>query len=343
MGSLTVTKIKLKYTHRKTNKVGKVFWYFRRGEDQPIRLPGLPGSTPFMEAYGQALDDTPKAMPKRGLRVQPGSMAALVHAWYASGDFKQLRSSTKVTYRGIMERFLDVHGEKPVARLERKHLTKIIGDMSDRPAAANNLLARLKQICRYALENDWIKVDPTIGVRKIRYRVEGFYTWTESDAEKFVAFHKPGTMAHTAFMLLSHTGVRRSDVVKLGRGNVRGDTLVLTQQKNGVTVIIPLSRPLAETLAGITDRMVFLQSSHGKPFTAAGFGNWFHDRCEEAGLPGNTAHGLRKLIATRLAEAGCGENTISAILGWANNKQASLYTRAANKERMARDGIEKIA
>jgi integrase len=342
MGLLTVAKIKLKYTHRKTNKLGKPFWYFRRAGQNAVRLPGEPGSKPFMEAYADALGDKPKVDNKL-YRVKPGSMAALTHAWYASGDFKQLRDTTKVTYRGIMERFLATYGENPVAKLERKHISKIIGDMSDRPAAANNLLARLKQLCRFALENDWVKVDPTQGVRKLRYRVEGFYTWTESDAASFVERHKPGSMAHLAFMLLSHTGVRRSDVVKLGKGNVRGDTLTLTQQKNGVAVIIPLSTPLAATLDKITDRLIFLQSSHGKPFTAAGFGNWFHARCQQAGLPGNSAHGLRKLIATRLAEAGCGENTISAILGWSNNKQASLYTKAANKERMARDGMGKIA
>jgi integrase len=342
MGLPSVTKIKLRYTHRKTNKLGKPFWYFRRAGQKTVRLPGEPGSKPFMEAYADALGDTPKQQLANYL-VKPGSMAALTHAWYASGDFKQLRETTKVTYRGIMERFLANYGENPVARLERKHVAKIVGDMSDRPAAANNLLARLKQLCRFAMENDWIKVDPTQGVRKVRYRVEGFYTWTETDAAKFVERHKPGSMAHLAFMLLSHTGVRRSDVVKLGKGNVRGDTLTLTQQKNGVAVIIPLSAPLAATLSEVTDRLIFLQSSHGKPFTAAGFGNWFHARCQEAGLPGNSAHGLRKLIATRLAEAGCGENTISAILGWSNNKQASLYTKAANKERMARDGMGKIA
>jgi integrase len=342
MGLPSVTKIKLRYTHRKTNKLGKPFWYFRRAGQKTVRLPGEPGSTSFMEAYADALGDAPKLQLANYL-VKPGSMAALTHAWYASGDFKQLRDTTKVTYRGIMERFLATYGENPVAKLERKHVAKIIGDMSDRPAAANNLLARLKQLCRFALENDWIKVDPTQGVRKVRYRVEGFYTWTESDAAKFVERHKPGSMAHLAFMLLSHTGVRRSDVVKLGKGNVRGDTLTLTQQKNGVAVVIPLSAPLAETLGKVTDRLIFLQSSHGKPFTAAGFGNWFHARCQEAALPGNSAHGLRKLIATRLAEAGCGENTISAILGWSNNKQASLYTKAANKERMARDGMGKIA
>jgi integrase len=270
-------------------------------------------------------------------------MAALTHAWYASADFKQLRDTTKVTYRGIMERFLIGHGEKPVVKLERKHVAHIISEMADRPAAANNLLARLKQISRFALENDWIKVDPTLGVRKIRYKVKGFTTWTETEAAQFVEFHKVGTKAHLAFTILSHTGVRRSDLVRLGRGNVRGDVIHITQQKNSEPVIIPMTKELSATLANVKDRLIFVQTEYGKPFTAAGFGGWFRNQCNKAGLPECTAHGLGKLIATRLAEAGCSENTISAILGWSNNEQAALYTKSANKERMARDGMEKIA
>ena len=117
---------------------------------------------------------------------------------------------------------------------------------------------------------------------------------------------------------------------------------MLVQQKNNEPVTIPLSPALASTLDKITDRVMFLQTDYGKSFTAAGFGNWMRTQCDRAGLPECSSHGLRKLIATRLAEAGCGENQISAILGWANNKQAALYTKAANKERMARAGMKAI-
>lgn len=43
-------------------------------------------------------------------------------------------------------------------------------------------------------------------------------------------------------------------------------------------------------------------TTHGKPFTAAGFGNWFRDRCNEAELTHCSAHGVRKAAAARAAE-----------------------------------------
>src|SRR5262245_5052357 len=46
----------------------------------------------------------------------------------------------------------------------------------------------------------------------------------------------------------------------------------------------------------------FLVTNFGKPFTPSGFGNWFRDRCNEAGCPDISAHGGRKATARRLAE-----------------------------------------
>lgn len=43
--------------------------------------------------------------------------------------------------------------------------------------------------------------------------------------------------------------------------------------------------------------MTFLVTEFDRPFTAEGFGNWFRERCIEAGVPGR-AHGLRKAGAT---------------------------------------------
>jgi integrase len=342
MGSM-MAKLDLPYVHRTVDRHGKVYFHFRKVGCPRVRLKGEIGSTEFMAAYSKSMGDVSALSNSLNGKMKLGSVAALVNLWYQSGEFRQLRPSTQTTYRGIMGRFLIDHGDKPAALMGKKHVSKIIGDKAATPAAANNLMARLKQISRFAIENDWLAIDPTQGVRKIKYKVTGFVTWTEAEAEKFVAFHPAGSKPHLAFMILSHTGVRRSDLVRLGRGNIRGDSISITQLKNSEPVIIPMTAALSETLATVKDRMIFMQTEYGKPFTAAGFGGWFRGQCNKAGLPECSAHGLRKLIATRLAEAGCNENTISAILGWANNKQASLYTKAANKEKMARAGMKAIA
>jgi hypothetical protein len=54
----------------------------------------------------------------------------------------------------------------------------------------------------------------------------------------------------------------------------------------------------------------------GKPFSAAGFGNWFRDRCNEAGL--TVARHMDCARPRRFAEAGCTMHEIAAITGHAS-------------------------
>jgi len=76
---------------------------------------------------------------------------------------------------------------------------------------------------------------------------------------------------------------------------------------------VPVHEALASILAGAATNLTFLLTDQGKPYTAAGFGNWFRDQCQAAGLRGCSAHGLRKAAARRLAEAGCSTHEIAAI------------------------------
>jgi integrase len=88
--------------------------------------------------------------------------------------------------------------------------------------------------------------------------------------------------------------------------------------------------------------MTFLVTERGAPFTGPGFGNWFRDRCDEAELPQCSAHGLRKLTATRLAEAGCSEREIMAITGHKSVTEVSRYTKAAQQSRLAEQAMNKV-
>jgi integrase len=83
--------------------------------------------------------------------------------------------------------------------------------------------------------------------------------------------------------------------------------LSVRQSKTGVSLKIPVRPELAEAIdATPSEHLTFLTTSHGKPFAVAGFGNWFREQCDMAGLQGFSAHGLRKAACRRLAEAGCG-------------------------------------
>jgi len=85
--------------------------------------------------------------------------------------------------------------------------------------------------------------------------------------------------------------------------------------------------------------MTFLVTDQGKPFSENGVGNWFRDRCDEAGLPMCTAHGLKKAGATIAAENGATTRQMMAMFDWDTPEMAEVYTRAAEQKRLAGEGM----
>jgi site-specific recombinase XerD len=80
--------------------------------------------------------------------------------------------------------------------------------------------------------------------------------------------------------------------------------------------------------------MTFLVTEFGRPFTPAGFGNWFRDQCDKANLHHCSAHGLRKATAAALAEAGATAHEIAAVTGHMSLEEIERYTRAARKKKL---------
>jgi integrase len=95
-----------------------------------------------------------------------------------------------------------------------------------------------------------------------------------------------------------------------------------------------------------------LTTGHGKPFSAAGFGNWMADAIKAVELPCGpdvpvgercVTHGLRKAAARRLAEVGCSAHEIMAITGHTSLAEVQRYTRAAEQMRLGDSAIERLS
>lgn len=84
-----------------------------------------------MAAYERAAAGDPVEI--AAARTAPGTINALVVSYYKTGDFKGLRPITQQTYRNILERFREAHGDKRVATLERRHIQKMMGERSATP------------------------------------------------------------------------------------------------------------------------------------------------------------------------------------------------------------------
>jgi integrase len=144
--------------------------------------------------------------------------------------------------------------------------------------------------------------------------------------------------------VLLYTGLRRGDAVRLGRQHVRDWIATLRTEKSQgqIEVTIPLLPPLLEALAaGPTGDLAFICGASGKPLTKESFGNLFRKACNAAGVR-KSAHGVRKIGATRAANNGATVAELEAIFGWTGGNMASHYTRTADRSRLAREAIGKL-
>lgn len=116
-------------------------------------------------------------------------------------------------------------------------------------------------------------------------------------------------------------------------------------EKSGFTVAVtlPILPALAATLAaGPCGDLTFIAGESGRPLTKESFGNEFRKACRDAGVPGST-HGVRKIAATRAAENGATVAELEAIFGRRGGGMASHYTREADRVRLAKEAMHKLA
>lgn len=343
----TDVRLKLKYVVEDVDRHGNVRIYLRKG-GKKARLHAPIGTPEFLAEYRRAISDIESRAEGKSRPANQGSLRWLIERYFESAEFRRLDARTKTVRRSILDRICmgsskhggALHGTKPYALMAPKHVRAIRDARCDAPEAANGIVKALRQVFTWAVAAGHAQVNPAREVPYLKGNPDGFHTWTIDEVERFTDRHPIGTKARLALALLLFTGVRRSDVVRLGPQMVRGDAICWTEAKGRarspkhreLPILPELKRVLDSTPSG---HLAYLVTEFGKPFTANGFGNWFRKRCNEAGLIHCSAHGLRKTGATIAANNGATEHQLMAIYGWESPKQAALYTRQANRKRLA--------
>jgi len=343
------------YVHRDVDRHGNVRLYFRRRKgERKIRLHEQPGTSAFQSEYdaAKALAAGERPAPQTGVRakmLKPHTYAWMCERYMASVEFRRLNPTTQAARRGLLEATYDepiapgkteAFRDFPIKRLTPKAIRVLRDRKAEFPEAANGRVKAIRQVFTWAIAEEHATANPARDVPYLRSGSEGFHTWEIDEVEQFERWHPVGTKARLALALLMYTGVRRSDVVGLGRQHIRDGWFKITVQKNRarkpVTIELPVLPALADIIAASpTGDLTFLVTHFGKPFSFYGFGNWFRRRCDEAGLKHCTAHGLRKAGAVRAAENGATTHELMAIFGWHTVKEAERYTQAARRKHLA--------
>ena len=350
-------KAPLPYIETNTIKRGDRSWtyLFVRIGGKRVRLRNGPSSSGFLAEYNAAVARlkpasdaaTPPGHPK------PGTMGELSALWFGSAAFQRAEPTTQRRRRSTVEGCLQeplkpedpnrTVRDVPVAAFTAAHVRTLRDRKAARMGAANQRIKVLSALFSWAIEAGQATSNPCRDVKKIAYASDGFYTWTREDIAKFVERHPLGTKAHLALALLLYTGVRRSDAVLIGRQHIRGDSIVFVPAKTKKKKPTPLTIPLLPVLREVIEAtphsaecLTILETEWSRPYASGNaFGNKVKDWCIAAGLPECSAHGLRKLAAVSMAEAGATVQQLMASFGWSTPAQAIRYIEKASQAKMA--------
>lgn len=343
MKGASMVSIRLAYIVEDKDRHGNVRIYVRVPGCPKVRIRETPGTAEFVAAYQAAIAQAPA---KPGL-PDASTFRGVCARYYASPVFDALDPSTRKWRRRYLDRICEKGGDRPIAMLQPRQVRRMYQELHATPGAARMLLKALKALFRWAIDEDLVTFDPTRAVRVNQHATDGHHTWTLDEVEQFEERHPLGSKARLAMALMLYTGGRREDAVRLGPPHIRKGRVRFTQAKNEHRKPVKVDIPLYPNLAAAIDahrsgHMTFLVTSFGKPFTTAGFGNWFRERCDEAGLPQCSAHGLRKAIASRLAEAGASGAELMAVTGHQSLEEVDTYIREARRSKMADGGFKKL-
>jgi integrase len=308
--------------------------------------------SPSTKEYRAAYEEAKlKAMGSLAIspRAKPGSVADLLPRFYESVGFRQSGPDWQKTRRRILEGFREEYGDDPVAAFRPKDIDHIIRQKLAKQKvgtrhvggtqAAKRLKEQLELFFDFAVRQEWRTDNPAKLAEVVKHRKVGFHEWTEEEIAQFRGFWPIGTKPRLALELVLWTGKRRSDAHRAAAP--KNGRITFVAQKTGKKQDLPVAPQLqaaieAMSAVGLTTLLV---TDYGKPFTVGGFGNWFRDKCDKAGLPQCSLHGLRKALARRAAEGGASQQGIKALGQWTGDREVAVYVAGADQKRLAESAL----
>jgi integrase len=312
-----------------------------------------------------------------------GTVAALRALTYKHVLFTGKRPATQRTLRSYIDRVAKLEGDKPWASLRPEDVQKRVNIFAGagKAAAARNFLIAIRVLHKVAVDAGWRRKDddPTRGVELPKIKGKGYRTWTDDEAGAFEAVYGYDTRVRLIYEAYACTALRRSDIARLCRGHIRPRKKIALIGQHRVTHNLvlpwiekndePLTLPILPWLQRAFDELSadnvtwimttddarpLIAGPDGKALSGKRIADVLSAAClaiglgpkivDASGVPkGLSGHGLRKRMATRLAElCGCSELEIMSVLGQRDRRSAGVYTAAARKDRMAENALFKL-
>lgn len=332
------------HVHKKTAK-GRTYYYFDTGakkNNRPIlrRLPDIRDPE-----FGRALQAAKAARTRRGTVADVRTFDWLCDAFEASVEFKAKAYNTRRAYIHSLNfaraQFRSAEGKSwPISVLTEDHILLLRDKLVGTPGTANAVVKALGALFYWAKK-------PGRGFMKSNLAAEidllpmgEHLEWPEWLIEE--ALVADDAVVRLGVALLYFLGQRIGDTVGMGRGHVKGGAMHVTQEKTGISLVIPIHERLATIIdeCAPKDTIVFLVNERGKPLTDSGLRQriqkWAKGRGQKI-----VPHGLRKNAVNTLLVSECSIAEVSAITGQ-DLKTIEHYAKRRDRTALGQSAILKF-
>lgn len=279
----------------------------------------------------------------------PDCLTACIEAYRRSPEWRALAPSTQQNY-AIYLRELEKVGHVRAGDVRRRDilLARDAIAAARGNGAATGFIRAASALFGWAVDREWIEYSPVNRIKKLDSGELRAWTWQE--AETALA----GLPEHLrrVVVLALFSGARRSDLIAMRWADYDGSRLrfvpIKTRKVSPDALVIPVHPTLkAELDAWKADKVVgqtILLDGHGKPWKPTLLSQYLPAALVRLGLSNELGiHGVRKLTAALLAEAGATTKQIASVTGHHTLAMIELYTRSAQRAEMARSAIERLS
>lgn len=255
-----------------------------------------------------------------GVKPEGIKIADALDKFIADCKARNLNPSTFGKYDRLskaLKQFADDHCYRLLAELSTDILRKFRETWTLAPRIAGKQLEHLRQIFRFAVESDWLTVNPAKAIKVPKVKVNPRIPFSDEDIETLLSKSKDDR--ELAFLLtLRHTGLRIGDASLLRVSQLEGNRVHLYTTKAGKPVSVLIPDSLASLLHAIKPRggYFFVRGDSTSMHTCSDL--WrrrIKIICREAEVSPDHTHRFRHTLAADLLTKGASVEDVAAILG----------------------------
>ena len=260
---------------------------------------------------------------------------------YAKTDaYKKLSVSSWRSYNYGAEKLFAYFGNRDVETLRRSDFIKLRDEMSETPGSANLVLRVASILYGYALDRDMVAANPVANMRK--NKLEGHKKWTPEEVRLII--DEADERVAIAVALAWYTGQRESDILDMKLSDYADGYVSVTQSKTKREMKIKVHPDLERLMFALVmpkrnpgDYIVSGEERIRGPYFRA----IFRKETQRLGVD-KTFHGIRKGVASSLAENGRPISEIAAMLGHKSIRMAAYYAEQADSTKLAESAVSNL-